>query len=91
MSLKVHQLVKKISAVFKDKPTTLPPSNITLAWYKAIEFPPLPFIPIFKLPKHLPPSVEIENLEHQITCIDHFVDMIDKICEDDLPMSWNYK
>jgi hypothetical protein len=91
MSLKVRQLVKKISAVFKDKPTTLPTPEITLAWYEAMELPPLSFLPIFKLPKHLPQSIEIENLGHQIACIDHFVAMIDRIYEDDLPMSWNYK
>ena len=91
MSLKVRQLVKKLSAVFKDEPTTLPTPNITLAWYKAMPFPPLPlsFVPIFKIPNHLPPSVEIVNLEQQVMCIDHFIDLIDKICEDNLPISWD--
>ena len=66
MSLNVRQIVKKISGVFKKEPTAPPAPNVTLAWYSLARLPPLPFIPIFKVTDDLPPSVEIENLEHQL-------------------------
>jgi hypothetical protein len=90
MSLNIRRLVKKISAVFKDD-EPLPTPNITLSWYSPVRLPSLPFIPIFKVMKDLPPSVEIENLEQQMVCVDRLIDLIDMICEEDLPISWDYK
>jgi len=90
MSLNIRRLVKKISAVFKDD-EPLPTPNVTLSWYSPAQLPPLPFIPIFKVTKDLPPSVEIENLEQQMACVDCLIDLIDMICEEDLPISWDYK
>jgi len=78
--------VKKLSGIFKDKPTTPSTPNITLAWYPPARLPRLLFVPIFDIPRDLPPSVEIDNLEHQLSCIDHFIDLVDMICEDDSPI-----
>ena len=89
MSLKVRQLVKKLSGIFKDKPMAPPTPNPYLVYYGPAQLPPLPFAPIFRIPKDLPPSVEIINLLHQLLCIDHLIDLIDTICKDDFPISWD--
>jgi hypothetical protein len=41
-----------------------------------------------KPPKNLPlvPSTEIDHLEKQIKCILHYEDLIDEICNDQLPI-----
>ncbi len=86
MSLKVRQLVKKLSGVFKDESTTPPPPNVASAWYSPVQLPRLPFIPIFGGLKDLPPSVKIDNLEHQLSCVDRLIDLVDTICEEDFPI-----
>ena len=81
--------MRKLSGVFKDEPTTLPTPNVTLAWYSPARLPQLLFKPIFDVPKDLLPSIKIDNLEHQLLCIDHFIDLIDTIYKDDFPISWD--
>ena len=90
MSLNVRRLVKKISAVFKDD-EPLPTPNVTLSRYSPARLPTLPFIPIFEVMEDLLPSMEIENLEQQMACVDCLMDLIDVICKDDLPISWDYR
>ena len=49
-------------------------------------FPPLTYVPHSKPPKKDPPSRGINHLEDQKECIYHHEVLIDKICDDELPI-----
>jgi len=102
MSLKVqaHQIVKKVSGVFKGSPATseaLIPwyDRVPLTLYDTVQLPPLPFVPLFPLPGRVLESLlsmEIPHLEQQLKEIDRYLDLIDASYEDpedDLPISWD--
>jgi len=86
MSLKVRQLMKKLSGVFKDESTTPSTPDVASVGCPPAQLPRLPFKPIFGVLKDLPLSVKIDNLECQLSCIDHLVDLIDMIYKDNFPI-----
>jgi hypothetical protein len=83
MSLQVQQLVKKVSTIFKKKPT---PSYFSDEIFgKAETLPPLPFHPIFGIisDKELQTMdrVRIETLKHQLQCIQYYDDLTNYLCD----------
>jgi hypothetical protein len=62
--------------------------NAPLSCFPPSCFPPLSYVPHSKPPKNFPsvPSTEIDHLEKQIKYILHYEDLIDEICNDQLPI-----
>jgi hypothetical protein len=95
MDPKLHQLTRKFSTILEEQSEAFfnPPPKLwfpplydpILSLFAPWRFPPLSFIPLFKLPKNLPPSTHIRNQDHQIKCILHYEDLIYEVCDDETP------
>ena len=95
MDPKLHQLTRKLSTILEERSEAfLNPSpklwfpplyDPVLSLFAPLRFPPLPFIPLSKLPKNLPPSIDIWNQDHQMKCILRYEDLVDEVCDDETP------
>jgi len=72
--------------LFEEESGPFVKDDTPLSWFPPSRFPSPTFISLSKPPKNLPPSTGINHLEDQIKCILHYEDLIDEVCNDQLPI-----